>query len=184
MSQFVIDNQPSNAAPEVGRVLQRFALIAAAGELATKWQVTAWRPGEAIISLSAVFKSWLNYRGTAGSFDEKQALQHVRDYLLQYGPSRFQRHCAGKVAAMDVKLPNRVGFINEGSDGLEYQFLGHLPREFCGQFTEELVLQAVDSIGALIKEADRRTVKRVLPDCGSRRCFVISHRLLFPDTED
>jgi putative DNA primase/helicase len=184
MGQFVADNQPSNAAPEVGRVLQRFALIAAAGELATKWLITAWRPGEATISVSTVFKSWLNYRGTAGSFDEKQALQHVRDYLLQFGPSRFQRHHAGKVAAVDAKISNRVGFINEGADGLEYQFLDHLPREFCGQFTEELVLQAVDSIGALIKEADRRTVKRVLPDCGSRRCYVISQRLLFPDTED
>jgi hypothetical protein len=78
-----------------------------------------------------------------------------QDYLLQFGPSRFQRHCAGKVAAIDAKIPNRVGFINEGADGLEYQFLGHLPREFCGQFAEELVLEAVDSIGALIKEADQ-----------------------------
>ncbi len=184
MSMFVAHNRPVNAGAEVGRVLDRFALIAAAGELATEWKITAWGPGEASAAVSDLFRSCLTHRGTVGSFDQREALQHVRDYFLQFGPSRFQRHHAGKPIDAEAKIQNRIGFINQGPDGLEYQFVDHIPREFCGQYSQEIILQALDSIGAMVKEGGRQKVERVVPGYGSLRCYVVNHRLLFSDSDD
>ena len=45
------------------RVCERFALIAAGGELATQYGVTGWPPGEAGQAATRCFQAWLEQRG-------------------------------------------------------------------------------------------------------------------------
>jgi putative DNA primase/helicase len=47
-----------NAPPLIGRALGHFAIMAAAGKLATEFGVTGWPEGEATRAASATFESW------------------------------------------------------------------------------------------------------------------------------
>jgi uncharacterized protein (DUF927 family) len=81
---------PDDAAGQVYRVARRFALIAAAGELATAYALTGWSPGDAAAAATRCFRDWLEQRGSAGNTDETRALGQVRLYFERYGRSRFE----------------------------------------------------------------------------------------------
>lgn len=71
------------------RAAQRFALVAAAGELATSFGLTGWPEGEAVKAARACFTAWLARRGGEGNQEERAALRQVRTFLRQYGESAF-----------------------------------------------------------------------------------------------
>ena len=48
---------------EIRRVLDAFALIAVAGELASQWEITGWPEGAATAAVQEVAKRWLGDRG-------------------------------------------------------------------------------------------------------------------------
>ncbi len=63
---------------EVHRVLERFAVVAVAGELATEAGVTGWAPGTATRAVQTCMRAWLAHRGGVGSSDRRRLLGHVR----------------------------------------------------------------------------------------------------------
>ena len=67
----------------------RFALVAVAGELATEWQITWWKPGDAAWGVGKCFQAALAERGTLGAREAEQAVAKMRGYLLQHGDARF-----------------------------------------------------------------------------------------------
>lgn len=71
------------------RVADRFALVGAAGELATKWGITGWQQGEAIRAARTCFEAWKARRGGDGNQEERAALGQVREFLRRYGDSSF-----------------------------------------------------------------------------------------------
>ncbi len=109
------------------RVAGRFALVGAAGELATKWGITGWEPGEAIQAARTCFDAWLSRRGGQGNQEEKAMLRQVREFIRRKGESAFtdwdrpandtDKHAPGK--------PDRAGYRRgchdaEGNDAQEY----------------------------------------------------------------
>jgi uncharacterized protein (DUF927 family) len=66
---------PALASGEVSRAAQRFALIGAAGELATDACITGWEPGEATDAAARCLKSWIAGRGTTGAGDSEAAVR-------------------------------------------------------------------------------------------------------------
>jgi putative DNA primase/helicase len=95
-----------DAAGQVSRVAHRFALIAAAGELATTWGIVPWAAGTASKTVAACFRSWLEHRGGTGPAEVREGLAQIRLFLEQYGTSRFE---AAWEADADRVL-NRAGF--------------------------------------------------------------------------
>ncbi len=71
------------------RVADRFALVGAAGELATKFGITGWTPGEAMSAARTCFNAWKTRRGGEGNQEERAALAAVREFLRRYGESSF-----------------------------------------------------------------------------------------------
>ena len=71
------------------RVADRFALVGAAGELAQRWGIVPWEPGEAMKAARTCFDAWLSRRGGEGNQEERAALRAVRDFLRRYGESAF-----------------------------------------------------------------------------------------------
>jgi putative DNA primase/helicase len=59
---------------DVARAGDRFALVAAAGELLTEVGITGWKPGEAMEGTGKCFREWIKALGTDGNLDEKRAL--------------------------------------------------------------------------------------------------------------
>ncbi len=109
------------------RVAARFALVGAAGELATKWGITGWQPGEAMQAARTCFDAWLSRRGGQGNQEERAMLRQVREFIRRKGESAFtdwdrpandtEKHAPGK--------PDRAGYRRgchdaEGNDAQEY----------------------------------------------------------------
>lgn len=124
------------------RVVMRFALVAAGGELATEAGITGWLNGEAISAAVRCFKDWLAARGGAGNQEVETALSQVRHFFELHGESRFTpwdcicRSCkgegvklgddgrsftcltcegAGKLNPQNTRTVNRAGFRRENN---------------------------------------------------------------------
>ena len=80
---------PESAAGQVKRGGRRFALVAAAGEMATAAGLTGWPAGEATCAAKACFDAWIASRGGVGSSEIFSMLQQVRHFLETHGEGRF-----------------------------------------------------------------------------------------------
>jgi uncharacterized protein (DUF927 family) len=71
---------PQKVTGEVPRAILRFGLVAAAGELATRYSLTGWKKGEAITAAEKCFTAWMEHRR---SFDsDAKAVEHVRNFII------------------------------------------------------------------------------------------------------
>lgn len=88
--QFISANlsgcDPSGQAIRAGH---RFAIIAAAGELASQFGIAPWPDGSASWAARVCFDAWLKARGGAGNQEPRDMLEQVRHFLAQHGESRF-----------------------------------------------------------------------------------------------
>lgn len=78
-----------DASGQARRVADRFALVGAAGELATKWGITGWAAGESLKAAGLCFSAWLTNRGGEGNAEERAMLARVREFLRRYGEAAF-----------------------------------------------------------------------------------------------
>ena len=69
MAEFEVGNCPKGADGQVSRVCQRFALVAAAGELARQKDIIPLEVGEAGFAAARCFGAWLERRGGAGAVE-------------------------------------------------------------------------------------------------------------------
>ena len=77
---------PSGQAIRAGH---RFAIIAAAGELAAQFKIVPWPDGAASWAARVCFDAWLKARGGAGNQEPRDMLAQVRHFLEANGESRF-----------------------------------------------------------------------------------------------
>ena len=80
---------PKDSSGQVERVGARFALVGAAGELATEAGLSGWRPGESDQAARACFNAWLAARGGNGNGEVVAMLRAVRRFLETHGEGRF-----------------------------------------------------------------------------------------------
>ncbi len=86
---FLATNLPADACGQVKRVAHKFAVVAAAGMLASAWEITGWEIEEVQVAISRVFQDWLAHRSHTRTHESEQIITRIRGYLQQYGPSRF-----------------------------------------------------------------------------------------------
>lgn len=145
-------------APEVGRIAQRFALVAYAGELATRYGITGWRQGEAISATIKCFNAWRETSGGSIGHDEKALLNQVSAYLQAYGASRFPRH---DIASDELaKIPLKAGYTRIEDE--RTQFLvesGAFRNELCKGFDQKFAVKVLSDRGWLIRGTDRAQQK-------------------------
>ncbi len=89
IERFAAQWVPEAASGQVQRVGRRFALVAAAGELASAAGVTGWPEGEAARGARACFNAWLAARGGLGDAEEGHMLRQVQRLLEERGASNF-----------------------------------------------------------------------------------------------
>lgn len=185
---FVWENVAAGSSGEVKRVAERLAVIAAAGELATEWGITGWRPGEATESAQRGFRDWLGRRGTTGASDVEAGFRQVRAFIVANGASRFQvidqpsRATDGNDAVVIVR--DRVGFRrrNPETDETEYLFLPDAFKdEVCKGQSARAVLKELDKRGFLVREDPNMTIKPNLPELGRVRVYCVRAAILEGD---
>ncbi|MXE65929.1 propanediol utilization protein, partial [Escherichia coli] len=101
------DSLPDNASSQVRRVASRFAMLDAAGELATF--VTGWTAEECHAAVRRAFDDWLHEFGLENR-EKYQVIARARDFIQRYALSRFQPYTAGKTNG-DID-PNFAARIN------------------------------------------------------------------------
>jgi hypothetical protein len=82
----------AHAGGQAVRVARRFALAATAGDLATRYGLTGWPEGEALVAARACYTAWLDGFGGTGNREERQLFAHVCGFLEAHGGSRFEPH--------------------------------------------------------------------------------------------
>lgn len=193
---------PAQSGGQVQRVGARFALIAAAGELATEAGLTGWDKGEATRAASVCFNSWLSARGGMGNSEVGSMLRQVSRFLELHAEGRFTWwHRASNDRA--AKTLNRAGVRRMVDDqgepiksdsahlasfgenmhpvtgeGVSMEFF-ILPETFknevCQGFDHVSVCKVLAAHGCLVfSEAGRYSVKKRLPGIGLARCYHIN----------
>ncbi|CAM3756088.1 DUF927 domain-containing protein [Polaromonas hydrogenivorans] len=80
---------PKDSSGQVERVGARFALVGAAGELATAAGLSGWQLGESEQAARSCFGAWLAARGGNGNGEIVAMLRAVRRFLEAHGEGRF-----------------------------------------------------------------------------------------------
>lgn len=88
-AELVNEMVPHNSSGQVERVGARFALVGAAGEMATAAGLTGWPQGESERAALACFNAWLAARGGNGNGEVVAMLRQVRRFLEAHGEGRF-----------------------------------------------------------------------------------------------
>jgi len=192
---------PAGASGQVERVGARFALVGAAGELATEAGLTGWPAGESERGARACFDAWLAARGGAGNGEVVAMLRAVRRFLETHGDGRFamwhraaddhapktlQRagvrrmlNAEGQPIKSDPEHQREYGermpaMLGEGVS-FEYFVLAEtFKAEICQGFDHLAVCRVLEAHGCLIvKEPERYSVSTRLPGIGKVRCYQI-----------
>jgi putative DNA primase/helicase len=105
---FIAEVVPHSADGQVRRVADRFALVAAAGEIAGALEITGWPPGAVSAAAKRCFHNWLSERGGHGSSEVADARRRLLDAIDTYGAARFQKWQIDSTRAV---INPRWGFI-------------------------------------------------------------------------
>lgn len=175
-----------DAAGQVRRVAQRFALAAAAGELATLKGLTGWPQGEADGAARVCFAAWLRARGTDGAAEPAAMLAQVRLFLAQHGESRFSPWRDADESHKPRTI-NRAGFRKGKDDGggLAYYVEAEVFRsEVCAGFDSRQVARTLAHHAALRLDSNGGFTRRErLPDGRMARVYVILPELWGDDDD-
>ncbi|WP_198157716.1 DUF927 domain-containing protein [Methylobacterium nodulans] len=95
IAAFLAERMPAGAGGQVQRVGARFALVAAAGELATAFGLLPVERGAVTAAAESIFRQWLAQRGGTGASEDRDALKAVRDFLQRHAAARFIKAAHG-----------------------------------------------------------------------------------------
>ena len=149
MDAFVQAVVPKNATGVVSRAALRFALVAAAGEIATKLKLTGWKKGEASQAAKRCFASWMEHRKT---FDPvAMAVDRVQKFILENN-ARFE------LVGGDVRLNgSKFGYQKKG----KFLILPEVFRDVvCAGTSPESVADALERAGYLQTSGPNRRKKQ------------------------
>ncbi len=163
---------PESAGGQVHRVGLRFALVGAAGEMATAAGLTDWPAGESERAARVCFNAWLATRGGTGDGEVTAMLRQVRAFLEAHGEGRFTWwHRAGDDHA--AKTLHRAGYRRLiGEDGKPIKSDADHQREYGERMhsgaaeavSVEYFIHAEVFKGEVCKGFDPAAVARVLLD--------------------
>jgi putative DNA primase/helicase len=165
---------PEAAAAQVGRAGTRFALIAAAGELASRASITGWPSGEALRAVRQCFNAWLGARGHTDDGEDAAMLRQVRNFLEAHGESRFSPYQrADRDDSHAPRTINRAGFrrpIDEQGKPITKREVGPIDADSAGPTRVEfLVLPGVFRT-EICQGFDPDAVARLLRNRGHLAC--------------
>lgn len=197
-SAFIEAHRPEGADGQVLRVLGRFALVAAAGELAVDMEVLPWAPGEAEVAALVCFQAWLEARGGIEPAEVRDAVDQVRLFIELHGMSRFEPAWQNQTEAEqrefqaehgtdgpahrpDVRIINRVGFRRLDDDGAWTYYVTPeaWKKEVCKGMDPKLVAKVLLAKGYLEPGHGGKASRTVsIPGMGKPRVYVVLPSLM------
>jgi len=163
---------------QMRRALGRFALIAAAGEMATAWDLTGWTEGEASRAALAGLRLWIEGRGGAGAAEDREAVDRTRAFIIAHGDARFERETSAREGP---RIHNRAGWRDE-HELLDYIAAEVWAKEVHAGADPTQAARAVQEAGHLHHEPGRLTIKAPRA-AGRARCYCVSASIMGGDDD-
>lgn len=176
------DLTPSGAGNQVGRAINRFALVAAAGELATRLGVTGWPEGEAIRSVRICLKAWLAERGHLGNKEDAATLAQVRSFVAAHQYTRF-----ADWFDTNHRPANMVGYRKVEQDGVSFFVLSPGWNEITKGRDPKRAATLCLEAGYLLTSKDKKRLQRKtrLPGMrGAAWVYLLTERVLADEVEE
>jgi uncharacterized protein (DUF927 family) len=175
---------PENASGQVRSVCGRFALIAAAGTLATQYGITGWEVTAAGHAAESCFKDWLAERGTAGDREIEAGIAQVIAYIEAHGASRFE---AAWEPEAERPIHNRVGFRRradaDGGEAWEYMILAEQwSKEIAKGCNARNLAREMVRRELMIPGENSKTAQSIrVPGYGKTRLYVLAPNIIGRD---
>lgn len=176
IKQFVDHCVPPYSEGQVMRVARRFALIAAAGELATHYGLTGWQTGDAEAAVKKCFEAWLDLFGGNTNREERNILSSIRLFFEQHGSSRFDDSTANS----EHRIINRAGFMNFENGVKKYYVLTEVfKQDICSGFDYNHVVRILKKHGWIdLDSAGKSTKPKQLPTSDKpTRVYVFNEKM-------
>jgi putative DNA primase/helicase len=170
---------PKQPAAQVSRTATRFALVAAAGEIATLWNILPWPSGTAMDAAGRMFREWHERRGTPGALEGARALEQVRAMIEKHGASRFVPVDETlRPLAPSTPVNNRLGYVRRAGDDDGGEVFYVLPEMFKNEICKGLdaarVAKELIRADALIPGKDGKSSQSIrFPGLGQKRLYVV-----------
>lgn len=166
---------------QAGRVADRFAVVAFAGEYAISKRILPWRKGSALSACKQLFSEWLETVGD-GNAEDRQILQSISDFIDMHADSRFspREEVPSYSNQSSPIVRDRAGYIDEpgGEESRRFLFNRKALIEAASGFGISRILTALEAAGAVEVTTEANGHKRYqkkfrLPGGGSGRLYVI-----------
>ena len=174
MARFELASVPANASGMARRAGHRFALIAAAGELARAAGVLPWPEGEAERAAGAMFRAWAAARGGVGASEDAKAIQAVRDFI-ERNPARFEPWDVVDPLELRPAI-NRAGWRRIEGGAREYLLIAAAWSEIASGagLDPRRIAKAMTVAGLLIQGTGGKSAQSIQPPRADRtRLYVV-----------
>lgn len=179
---FVHDFVPHRSPGDLYRVARRFGLVAAVGEVCIAQGLLPFAARSAIEASRDCFLNWMAKRAGTEEFVEFDAINQVRNFLVNHANSRFAPWAATSSTS------NAAGFKRDMGNG-ETQFYV-LPdvfnREVCAGLDSTAVAKSLVARGYLIPDSSGKSTKpcRLPGEQKSKRVYVLTSAILGNSAND
>lgn len=174
---FTEQHVPEGASGQVERAAKQFALVGAAGELATRFGITGWSEGDAEQSARICFDAWIQNRGGVGNQEQSAMLAQFEQFFQLHGEARF----TDWDRANDSHAPrtmNRAGYRRTSADGEQstyYVFNEVFRKEICEGFDARAMTAYLVEQGHITPDTDGKSSRGVrLPGIGMKRVYCVN----------
>ncbi|WP_131777953.1 DUF927 domain-containing protein [Legionella bozemanae] len=165
-----------DATGQIIRVARRFALVAAAGELASQFGLTGWQKGESFHAAKTCFIAWQDAFGVDGQREDRAIMAQVRAFFESHGASRFDNANSPN----NDKILNRAGFYQTDNEGFRiYMVLTETYKnELCKGFDQRTVTRVLLQAGWLKPASDgKASHKPRIKGVGTPRLYVFTGKI-------
>ncbi len=166
----------SNANGQSIRVARRFALVAAAGELASQFGLTGWKKNESFQAAQLCFTAWMDAFGAEGNREDRAIMAQIRGFFESHGASRFDNVRSPNCE----KIQNRAGFYHTDDEGFRvYMVLTEVfKNELCKGFDQRMVTKILLQSGWLKPAADgKASHKPRIKGVGTPRLYIFTDKI-------
>lgn len=154
---------------QAGRVADRFAVIALAGELAISYGVLPWPVGSALADCLQLYTEWQTRVGSR-NVEDRHILAGVRDFIDRHADSRF----SDLRGYGETRVLSRAGYWEDEQDRRLYLFNRSSLTEAVDGYGVARIVRALETAKAIPKsDADRKTKKYRLPGGGTANFYVV-----------
>jgi len=168
------------------RVANRFALAAAAGELATEFGITGWEAGEATSAATACFEAWCSRVAPGASIESQTGVQAVRAFLSKHSDARFDSISEkGEMLKPDRPVNHRAGFVRGEGDKREWLILRDVFDDEITHGQPRETAKALKAMGSLKPDGRNLAAKASSPlGREKRERFYVITSAIFADASD